>query len=72
MAEIRAQVDINVKQNGKNTSSKNSIKEKVQEQKALNKEIKSSGNLMDKFNKALKSSSIAGWAKLIKKTSTNY
>lgn len=71
MAEIRAQVDINVKQNGKTTSSKNSIKAKAQEQKALNKEIKSSGNLMDKFNKALKSSSIAGWAKLIAKT-TNF
>lgn len=71
MAEIRAQVDINVKQNGKTTSSKNSIKAKVQEQKALNKEIKSSGNLMDKFNKSLKSSSIAGWAALIRKT-TNF
>lgn len=68
MAEIRAQVDINVKQNGKTNSSKNGIKAKVQEQKALNKEIKASGNFMDRFNKTLQSSSIAGWAALIKKT----
>lgn len=71
MAEIRAQVDINVKQNGKTTSSKKGIKEKVQEQKALNKEIKASGNFMDRFNKTLQSSSVAGWAALIKKT-TNF
>lgn len=68
MAEIRAQVDINVKQNGKTNSSKNGIKAKVQEQKAFNKEVKASGNLMDRFNKTLQSSSIAGWAALIKKT----